>query len=166
MTPEIHRLLDLATSPDATMPEAAAALSAVRRLGVRIHDAPDGWVWRDDRLVPETPFLPPLPTRRPLSWLNPYADLDEPEPEEKQPIVAAPERPTPQTRNGYLARLQGEKEERLARMLELLRRPEGATVEELVRVSGYTDVSVGVRLSRLRAEGHNVRMAHGRYVLA
>src|SRR5690606_7260565 len=96
MSPNITDLLDRATDPDSTAVEAAACLSAAKRMGAAV-DTPSGWVWRGDRLVPDASALPALRRHIRSRWDERAADEEEeneaatvvaPRPDAAAPVVA------------------------------------------------------------------------------
>ncbi|MFN4273939.1 MAG: DUF3489 domain-containing protein [Aliihoeflea sp.] len=152
---DTKHLLARAADADQTAPERAAALSASARTAAPDHtwpSPPSGWAWCDGRVVCETSSIPPLKVRAHQAFEEEEPIAEEPEPMAEEPAQASERSPKP----GSSA----------ARVIEMLQRPGGASVEEMMTALGCKRVSVRALVSiQSRRIGAKVTLADGRYRL-
>lgn len=154
----ITELVARATDADIQTPaERAAALTAAARLGAAdLPDPPDGWCWRDDRVVRAEPsgMIPPLQMRKGSWWGERSDEVAE------APMIAAPEPepvdiPAPAHHEGSPTpyRLPSPWS-RSGKVLALIQRDGGATLSEIVAATRLQPHSVkGIISMARRAPG-------------
>lgn len=157
--PDVETLIALAADPDHTVHERAAALAVAARMArpsPSWPDPPPGWQWQGGELVRTAPSsLPPLRSRGTRCWPDPVED-EEP--------VAAVALPTPSPRPISVRTKRPDPSSGAGIVCELLGRPEGASLSDLVTASGLSATSVRGTVSLYLR--HTVRFdkVSGRYV--
>lgn len=154
----IDHLLARAANPMQTQNERAAALSCAARLtGAPMPDWPDpppGWEWQGGELVRTAPSsLPPLRWRRVDLWTG-----------QEPPALPAPARPVAESKEPRPrvkgARRPPARQSGAGIVVELVMRPEGASLAELMQASGLSETSVKASIS-IYARG---RVQHDRRI--
>ncbi|MFN4274103.1 MAG: hypothetical protein ACK4F5_14935 [Aliihoeflea sp.] len=161
----IEHLLAQAADPYQTAPERAAALSAAARTAAPDHTWPSplpGWAWCDGRVVCVTSTIPPLKVRAHQA----FGEEEEPIAEEPEPMAEEPAEAV-QLVGSEASERSPKLGSSAARIIEMLQRPGGVSVEEVMAELGCAQVSVRALISiNSRRIGAKVILADGRYRMA
>ncbi|NMG39747.1 hypothetical protein GRZ55_10885 [Chelativorans sp. ZYF759] len=160
---DTRHLLARAADTELTYPERAAALSAAARSSLPDDTwpaPPPGHAWRDGRVVLCNSIIPPLQVQacQPDEMAPEVPVAAEPV---EQPIATAPKADEPERTKTVRPPKPGSS---AARIIELLRRPQGVSVEEAVAELGCKPISIKALISiNSRRVGGRALFEEGRY---